>query len=365
MAARILFFSLAFVVAVPLQAHDPGLSTAQVQLKPDGIVAVVGFAPNDIRVLLPQGLSTSASNWSQADFAAAKPSLELLGETLFQVRDSAGVLPWAHESVSLAAGNSILFRFEASRRPSGHTVFRSLVMNRLPPGHRDYVSVANERGDLLVEKLVGVNDPAVALELSDAAGAAETSPPAQLPTFWGFLWLGITHIWTGYDHLLFLFGLLVVCRSFRSIVGIISCFTVAHSITLALATLNIVTLPSRLVEPMIAASIFYVGVENLLRKGAEPKGRWALTFAFGLIHGFGFASVLRELGIGSNGHGLAMPLFTFNLGVEIGQVSIALIVLPIVWQLRKNPAFVRRGVPILSALVALAGLYWFLERTLF
>jgi hypothetical protein len=106
-------------------------------------------------------------------------------------------------------------------------------------------------------------------------------------------------------------------------------------------------------------------VENLIRRGAEPRGRWALTFAFGLIHGFGFASVLRELGIGSNGRGLVMPLFTFNLGVEIGQVSIALIVLPIVWQLRKKPLFVSRGVPILSALVALAGLYWFLQRTLF
>jgi len=116
---------------------------------------------------------------------------------------------------------------------------------------------------------------------------------------------------------------------------------------------------------MIAASIFYVGIENLVRRGAEPKGRWALTFAFGLIHGFGFASVLRELGVGSNGHGLAMPLFTFNLGVEIGQVTIAAIVLPIVWQLRKNPAFLRRGVPILSGLVAAAGLYWFLERTIF
>jgi hydrogenase/urease accessory protein HupE len=229
--------------------------------------------------------------------------------------------------------------------------------------------VTDEKGKLILEKLVGADDGPVIVTLADAP-ATTASPDAtpverQPPTFWGFLRLGIAHIWTGYDHLLFLFGLLVVCRSFRSIVGIISCFTVAHSITLALATLNIVNLPSRVVEPMIAVSIFYVGVENLLRKGAEPRGRWALTFAFGLIHGFGFASVLRELGIGSNGHGIAMPLFTFNLGVELGQVSIAAIVLPIVWQLRKNPTFVRRGVPILSGIVALAGLYWFLERVFF
>ena len=173
------------------------------------------------------------------------------------------------------------------------------------------------------------------------------------------------HIWTGYDHLLFLFALLVVCRSFRSIVAIITCFTLAHSITLALATLEVVNLPSRVVEPAIAASIVFVGLENVVRRGAEPKGRWALTFAFGLIHGFGFASVLKDLGVGQGGQGLAMPLFTFNAGVEVGQVVVAAIVLPIVWRLRKNETFLRRGVPALSAVIAGAGLYWFLERTVF
>ena len=187
----------------------------------------------------------------------------------------------------------------------------------------------------------------------------------ETPTFWGFLRLGVEHIWTGYDHLLFLFALLVVCRSFRAIVAIITCFTLAHSLTLALATLNVVNLPSRFVEAAIAASIVFVGLENLVRRGEEPKGRWALTFAFGLIHGFGFASVLRELGVGQGGQGLVMPLFTFNLGVEIGQVAVAAIVLPVVWRLRKNEKFLRRGVPALSAVVAAAGLYWLLERTVF
>src|SRR5262245_29413295 len=188
-------------------------------------------------------------------------------------------------------------------------------------------------------------------------------PDSESRTFWAFIKLGVEHIWTGYDHLLFLFALLVVCRSFRSIVAIVSCFTVAHSLTLALATLNIVNLPSRLVEAAIAASIVFVGVENLWRRGEEPRGRWALTFAFGLIHGFGFASVLRDLGVGAGPQGIVMPLFTFNLGVELGQVAIAALVLPIVWQLRKTEGFVRFGVPALSGLVALAGTYWLLERT--
>jgi hydrogenase/urease accessory protein HupE len=197
-----------------------------------------------------------------------------------------------------------------------------------------------------------------------AQAATDLLATGAEPGFWDFLRLGIAHIGTGYDHLLFLLGLLVVCRSFRAVVWIISSFTVAHSLTLALATLNVVDLPGRLVEAMIAGSICYVGVENLLRRGAEPKGRWALTFAFGLVHGLGFASVLRNLGVGSNGQGIALPLFAFNLGVEVGQITIAAIFLPLVWQLRKNPAFLRVGVPLISAFVAVVGLYWLVERAL-
>jgi hydrogenase/urease accessory protein HupE len=191
-----------------------------------------------------------------------------------------------------------------------------------------------------------------------AAGVVQDSVVAP------FVRLGVEHIWTGYDHLLFLFALLAVCASFRASVRVISCFTLGHSLTLVLATLDWVNVPARFAEPLIAASIVYVGVENLVRRGAEPRGRGALTFGFGLIHGFGFASVLRELGVGVNGSGLALPLFSFNLGVELGQIAIAAVVLPLLWQLRKQEWFLRRGVPAISALVALAGLYWLVARTL-
>ncbi len=357
---------LSLVLGARLHAHDPGLSTTQIEVGPGGLRATVGFAPADIRALLPPGAHVPAGNWAESDFEAARPSLGELAPKLVDLSDDRGGIPWVGSSLSLASGNSVIFKLAASRPPVGHVTLRSLVLARLPPGHRDYISVSLESGDLILEKLVGANDGPVSFSLATGQASGDPGhavPETHPPTFWGFLRMGIAHIWTGYDHLLFLFGLLLVCRSFRSIIGIISCFTVAHSITLALATLGIVNLPSSLVEPMIAASIFYVGVENLARGGAEPRGRWALTFGFGLIHGFGFASALRELGIGSNGHGIAMPLLTFNLGVEIGQVTIAAVVLPIVWQLRKNARFVRYGVPILSAIVALAGLYWFLQRT--
>ena len=364
---RLLFW--AFLGVAPLLAHDPGLSTTQVEIRPDTVVVTVGFAPNDLRTLLPAGASSASSSWSPSDFAAARPALLALAPRLLELRTGNGRLPWTETSVALATGNSVLFRLVASRSGATEAIVHSLVLDtgrRL--GHRDYVSVTDERGATVVEKLVGANDRPVTfgLPVPEGQAGAEAAPPAEPPpTFWGLRpSSGIAHIWTGYDHLLFLFGLLVVCRSFRSIVAIISCFTVAHSITLALATLNVVTIPSRIIEPMIAASIVFVGIENVLRRGAEPRGRWALTFGFGLIHGFGFASVLRELGVGSHGHSLAMPLFTFNLGVEIGQISIAAVVLPLVWQLRQRPAFLLRGVPVLSSFVAAAGLYWFLQRTI-
>ena len=92
--------------------------------------------------------------------------------------------------------------------------------------------------------------------------------------------------------------------------------------------------------------------------------RWRLAFAFGLIHGCGFASVLRELGIGANGSGILMPLLSFNLGVELGQITLAAVVLPVIWQLRQRPAFEPRYVPACSVLIALAGGYWLAERIL-
>jgi hydrogenase/urease accessory protein HupE len=283
---------------------------------------------------------------------------------LWDVSGNSGRLASNSADVVLSSPNSLIFHIGYPRPAGGRLILSSLVMSRLPPGHRDYLTVVDSRGNGLVEKLIGAGDGPVQIDLAPAS-AAPAEDSREHVTFWGFLRLGIMHIWTGYDHLLFLFGLLVVCRSFKSIAAIISCFTVAHSITLALATLDIVNIPSRFIEPAIAASIVFVGVENLVRRGAEPVGRWVLTFAFGLVHGFGFAGALRELGVGHNGQGLAMPLLTFNLGVEIGQISIAAVVLPIVWQLRKNETFLLRGVPRLSALVASAGLFWFLQRTVF
>ncbi len=356
-----------------VRAHVVGISMAQGQMTGATLELVVGFAPADAQQLLnpedrPEG------KWTQPGFDAAKPQLLWLAPQLWEVTSGGSVLKPAEVRVELLPGDNVSFRL-LFVRPIGSDKLklRATKLSLLPPGHREFVIIGGANGATVAKKLLNAQDDTMEIDLTAATiPIAKASEPAASQTasettntFWSFLKLGVEHIWTGYDHMLFLFALLVVCRSFRSIVTIITCFTLAHSTTLALATLNLVNLPSRFTEPAIAASIVFVGVENLLRRGAEPRGRWALTFAFGLIHGFGFASVLRELGVGENGTSIVMPLFTFNAGVEVGQISIAAFVLPLVWRLRKREWFLARGVPALSAIVSAAGLYWFLERTIF
>lgn len=314
----------------------------------------VGFAPADVQSLLPAS-ARPPDGWKPGDFAASQTDLIRLARRLWEVSGDRGAAAIRTARVALAENKSVMFELVYQRPHGDRLRLRPLALERLPPGHRDFLSVRDQQGAIVLERLADARD--------DVFDVAVSGAPS--PTFWGFLGMGIGHIWTGYDHLLFLFGLLVVCRRFKSIAAIISCFTIAHSLTLALATLRIVTLPGRITEPAIAASIIFVGLENLLRGGAEPKGRWALTFGFGLIHGFGFASALSDLGVGSNGRSLAMPLFTFNLGVEIGQIAIAAIVLPLVWRLRRKRAFARAGVGVLSGVIVTTGLCWFLQRTVF
>lgn len=360
------FFCAGLLLATAARAHVVGISMAQGRMLGDTLELVVGFAPADARQLLPPE-ERPQSEWSQSTFDAVKPQLQRLASQLWEVTAGGTKLQPAETRVELLPGDNVSFRLLFTRPPGADKLtLRATRLAALAPGHREFVIIGGANGVTVAKKLLNAQDDTMQIDLSPAATAAnQVGASGSTTTFWDFIKLGIEHIWTGYDHLLFLFALLVVCRSFRSIATIITCFTLAHSTTLALATLNIVSLPSRITEPAIAASIVFVGVENLLRRGAEPRGRWALTFAFGLVHGFGFASVLRELGVGENGTSIVMPLFTFNAGVEVGQISIAALVLPIVWRLRKKEMFLRRGVPALSAIVSAAGLYWFLERTVF
>jgi hydrogenase/urease accessory protein HupE len=179
-----------------------------------------------------------------------------------------------------------------------------------------------------------------------------------------FVPAGVHHILVGPDHILFLCGLLLLGGSWKTLLKIVTAFTLAHSLTLSLAALNIFSPPSSVIEPAIALSIVVVGVDNLMRKeGGRDLRPWAAG-AFGLVHGFGFADVLREFGLPREA--LALSLFSFNLGVEIGQLIIVGIAATLLNFVRRwNPMVGRRVTVVCSIVVVAAGAFWFVQRVFF
>jgi hydrogenase/urease accessory protein HupE len=173
-----------------------------------------------------------------------------------------------------------------------------------------------------------------------------------------FIKLGVEHIIAGYDHLLFLVALLATAKGLWSVVRIVTAFTAAHSVTLSLATFGIVTIPERIIEPLIAASIVWVAVENLLFSDPDRR-RWIWVFGFGLVHGFGFASALGELDL--KGPSIARALVGFNLGIEIGQLLFVALFMPMVTLMKRG-----RGAVLTPRIASLAvitvGTYWLGER---
>jgi hypothetical protein len=182
-----------------------------------------------------------------------------------------------------------------------------------------------------------------------------------LAVFTTFTASGIHHIAIGPDHILFIVGLLLLGGSLTRLLAIVTAFTLGHSVTLALATLQILDPPARIIEPAIALSIVYVGADNLLTgtKGRDVRAWVALMF--GLVHGFGFASVLRETGLPNRA--LGASLFSFNLGVEIGQAIIVVLVASVLSVVRRrNPVLATRIATAGSVAVMIAGAFWFVQR---
>lgn len=341
-------------------AHPPGLSSVDVLVKPDGITAKVTFALQDIEAFSPMDSDLDAEV-SDAEREAAKPAVaKLLAEQFRLLDGNTALTPTEPGRVDYDEQNNAHVEFHFGPLSSSRLTLQSAFLASLPEGHQQYLTVKDAAGKTLAEKMLGKNDASLSLEL--AAGTAQAGGGAWLTAFADFFKLGIEHILTGYDHLLFLFALLAVTHNFWPALKIITFFTIAHSITLALAGLNLVELPSSFVEPFIAATIIYVSAENLIR-GDHPKGREWLTFGFGLVHGFGFASVLREMDISAGDTGILLPLLSFNLGIETGQIAVAAIVLPIIWWLNNQVAIADKFLKGCSALVCLMGAYWLLERT--
>jgi hypothetical protein len=239
------------------------------------------------------------------------------------------------------------------------------VLDAEDPSHRGLLTLT-AKGAAQTAVLGGV----------DEAQQFDLDHPSSWTAFSEYLRAGVWHIWSGIDHLLFLLSLLLPAVLLRrgsrweavpmaapalfNIVKVVTAFTLAHSITLSLAAFDVIRLPSRLTESVIAASIIVAALNNVFPKVTE--GRWRIAFAFGLLHGFGFASVLAEMGLPKGAR--LISLVAFNLGVEAGQLAVVLAIMPLAYLLRAS-AFYRRGVmPWGSSAIACLALVWFVQRAL-
>jgi len=273
-------------------------------------------------------------NQREAGFAEALPPVwpEDAGDAIPERDYSQRLLSFVFRNPVLTAPEdvSLTFEFFEAFGPA-HTVLGMFVWD----GHEDEVIFTRFEPDYLYD--TGYHAP-VSQQIAQ------------------YFKLGVKHIFLGYDHIAFLLALLFVKR-FMDLVKVITAFTLAHTLMLTLAVLQIVKLPPQLIEIGIAATIMYVAAENLWV--TSTRHRWMLTFGFGLIHGFGFANVLRELGLPSQG--LARSLVSFNVGVEAGQIVIVGALWPLLAWVNRQPWSVRFRVG-LSVIIFLFGAAWFVER---
>lgn len=336
--------------AAPLMAHPAPFSYLDVRIAHDAIdVAVVvhvldvahELGVTEAELIDPAGLAPHAS--AVADLIRARLRLLVDGR-------SPGSGEWsAPEIAPERHGLRLRVRYGLPD-PPGIVVVRAYLFP-YDPIHQTFVNVYE--GDALLSQAILSFDRQ---QLEHFAGTRQ----GTLAVIRSFAASGVHHILIGPDHLLFLFGLLLLGGSLRRLILVVSAFTVAHSITLSLAALNLLSPPASIVEPAIALSIVYVGADNLTVRDGRDMRVW-IAFAFGLIHGFGFASVLREMDLPARA--LGWSLFSFNLGVEIGQVAVVVAVASALTAVRARSEIAGRRLAVGgSVLVIAAGAFWFVER---
>ena len=240
----------------------------------------------------------------------------------------------------------INLNYRLEQRPQKLILDYNMFLDDSDPSHANYATI----------KLDGKQQEAVLSYESRELAIGEVT---FIQSATQFLLLGLEHIFTGYDHILFVISLLFGAKTFKNILSLVTAFTIAHSFTLILATLEIVQLPGRFVESAIALSIIYVALINIF--SPDSKHQPWLAFGFGLIHGFGFAGILSEMRL--DGNHLATSLLSFNIGIEIGQLIIVSVIFPILlWVKKLTFKPVKWVIPGASVAILAFGLVWFFER---
>ena len=334
-------------------AHDTAYSYADLDWRRDRIVVALSVHRDDAAVAL--GLAVPESLMRAPFLAREAPRLGRLLATGLHVRADGHDLALRLDSAKpVPARHAVQLAFSAASTGPGA---RLAVNTRLFPANAQHETFVNvySAGRLLRQAVLTAGAPAVELYGRGAAGL--------LAVIGTFLLAGINHIFIGPDHILFIVGLLLLGGGLGRVLKVVTAFTAAHSVTLALAATGAVSMPARVVEPLIALSIVTIGIENLRHRPGAPDRRAALAFGFGLVHGLGFASVLRELGLPHEA--LGWSLLAFNLGVETGQACIVVAVTPLLAVSHSaRPRAAWRVVAVGSCAIVAAGGYWFVQRIL-
>ena len=347
-------------VAAPAFAHQVNISTARVELKPQRVVAVeVAMKGSDVdRVAGTHVFDEQKGLVDAAKVAESAAAIAAYVGGHVAVTGADGAPCIAGTPQVTADEDGVITRNTFScAKVAGDLVYHSTVLTASNSSARQVVLIGS-----------GPDAAQALLDNTNSTLTLSVPPPSLLSVMQRYIVTGIEHIFLGYDHIAFLIAIVLWARRLLPVIKIVTAFTIAHSITLSLAALQIVVIPSTIVEPAIAASIVFVAVENFFSRDID--GRWKVTFAFGLIHGFGFASALQEFGLPA--HAVVPALAAFNIGVEIGQVAIVSIVVPVLVVLdrlfaadRTKPVRAAALVYALSALITVLGSYWFLTRVFF
>jgi len=350
----VLSFLVAVVCFLPPAslAHTTRLSSSQLQVNGSDIQGVLEINGLDLEVALSiklrdQGEAVSAER--------AKAQQDRIFEYLqSKIHPVQGTQACPGQVVSFQGkGDHLLVALRWQCSSTGQIAFESVLFQEIDPASRHMLTAT---GDARAFALLSASSPRVDL----------VRAPSKLGTvLWQYFLSGVEHIAIGYDHIAFLIAVILWGRRFWPLAAVVTAFTVAHSITLSLAVLDVVRLPSQLVETLIALSIVYVAAENFFVR--DISRRWIITFLFGLIHGFGFASVLREYGVPQDRVGWALA--AFNVGVEAGQLLIVGAALSIlygvgrIWiQIGEDSPARRRFVWAVSAIILALGIYWAWQR---
>jgi hypothetical protein len=338
--------SLVLLWPAVVLAHATTTALARIELADNGLRYALSIVLPEIPMSSAQGL-TSAAN---GDRAAAERIAE-----------------YARQAISIELGNARCRMGAVRIGGAGATDDRGTIeIDFTCDASHGRLEIAEDWSALLGEHyqtLGNVRTPGGERQVAFEEGSRKVSIEVDRPVATGwldFIKLGVEHIITGYDHLLFLLALLATANGMWSVIRIVTAFTVAHSVTLSLATFGIVTIPDRIIEPLIALTIVWVALENLL--ASEPdRRRWMWVFGFGLVHGFGFASALGELGL--KGSAIARALVGFNLGIEIGQLLFVALFMPVLTLLKRGRGALLTP-RIASLAVVIVGTYWLGERIL-